>query len=1375
MSLKDFLSTVDPKAWDSAAQKMVHAILAKQGIHTDELENFNSYLPRIIELHKEHVVARVVDKADQLHTIELEDVNFILPYEDKFGLDNPERALMRKHYEAEVVGLVKYTIRVKDPNVAAPNPSPPPDVAASMFDAPPVPEEDDDHEEDEEMEETHDTGPNLREHLSTVATIQEEDEIAVDEEAEAVSDEEAEEEEEEVSEAEDEDEEQEDGDEDEGEDSKDVEHKTVDDEEVVAEDEEEEEEEEEEPEDMDMDMDTDGREPSRKTKSNKAKSTTSNGATTTASPFFIQRHDYSSYTTTIFTARERHKIMDMPSFLGSNLCWMSTPFRDPHLHAKPYLLGCNYVVSRTIKLLPYEETRVNNRIFLVKMNPAKVQVRSKFIDPLKRERTNCTFNITMEWGRVRKNQGWFKCPRFLVEVPHEKPKRHIAVVLLAMAYGWSLNDFVSVVRMFLHDERSSAIDFFLTALQDNLRGCTTQKDAIQRVGQSLTKCKTMDNKEEIASYVSHTLRGEFLPNLISLVSHPTSEHFEWENLRKGYALAEAVAKHICSHPMVTVDKPPEQLYLPINERDYRYKVLVTPAANSVLLIRKFLKHYAKKAESNLAKLIEGGKPIDLDHVFSDKIIKLTAAIKNGNWDSSSDVKEHNQNKTCMMITGFCSDACHAQVQKIVKFSQKKNTNAEALLTDPTQLGRVCIYLTPESEKCAINGFKAIGCFITPLVDEQVIQQTLNVLLEAHAAEFEFVWMSARQRFMPKRYTTVKDVYGGVIGWTGQPQRLYDTMRNYRRRGALWYLLGLEWDRRDNMFYFCCNEGRMCRPLVILQNLPQLLECVQSTEFRYGSHPVKYLLHHGLIEYLDAAEEYSGMVFTAQDFDHALKLEGRHTHLEIHAVLSFSMTVAKAFMNHNQGPRRMYTGNMVKRSLGLKIEPDRGTTASFSLWYANLPLVSDPVDEALQLRETEPNGTMVDLAILTDEFTPEDSFNMNQDSIDRGLFVSTETNIVTESLGANQIFGRPDQKTKGCAAPDKYAGLNEDGTPKLHYTMTGGMAVVGRMNWRKNGSEIQRRCMSRFLQSHETYTVVAVDKYPDSDVRPPSIIRVSLSKVHVPTIGDKFFFAHAQKGTISQLTRAYDLPFYESGPRRGLSPQVLTNVACLSRTTMGLPWEMTCSEARAHNPGCMSQYQSLLLSKASQKEKLEVCRNVMKEAGMSYTGRKSMINGQTGKQLWCDVYTGFAYCHVLKHMAENKLRSRERGAVCQLTRQTSVGKRMSGGQRAGVSEMNNLYSYGASATVQSLFHDSADAFVMYVCKKCQIQAIGNAELGVYHCTKCKGGSESLLRVNSNYITNLTFQELAAAGFGHKLKVRPSTDPYLKQADEDRLFDLTNRQK
>jgi DNA-directed RNA polymerase beta subunit len=329
-----------------------------------------------------------------------------------------------------------------------------------------------------------------------------------------------------------------------------------------------------------------------------------------------------------------------------------------------------------------------------------------------------------------------------------------------------------------------------------------------------------------------------------------------------------------------------------------------------------------------------------------------------------------------------------------------------------------------------------------------------------------------------------------------------------------------------------------------------------------------------------------------------------------------------------------------------------------------------------------------------------------------------------------------------------------------------------MNWKKEGSEIRKRCMSRFIPSHEAYTVVAVEKYP-ADARPPIIVRVSLSKVHIPAIGDKFFFAHAQKGTISQLTRSYDLPFYETGPRKGLSPQVITNVACLARTTMGLQLEMACSDARAMNPSCMSQYETLLLSNASQQEKLKICQNVMLEAGMSYTGRKPMINGQNGKRLWCDVYTGFAYCHVLKHMAENKLRSRERGAVCQLTRQTSVGKRMSGGQRAGVSEMNNLYSYGASATIQSLFHDSGDSFVVYVCKKCQVQAIGNAELGVYHCRKCRGGSESLVRLNSNYITNLTFQELAAAGFGHKLKVRPCSDPFLVQADEARICDATRR--
>jgi DNA-directed RNA polymerase beta subunit len=116
------------------------------------------------------------------------------------------------------------------------------------------------------------------------------------------------------------------------------------------------------------------------------------------------------------------------------------------------------------------------------------------------------------------------------------------------------------------------------------------------------------------------------------------------------------------------------------------------------------------------------------------------------------------------------------------------------------------------------------------------------------------------------------------------------------------------------------------------------------------------------------------------------------------------------------------------------------------------------------------------------------------------------------------------------------------------------------------------------------------------------------------------------------------------------------------------------------------------------------------------------------------------------MAKDKLRSRDRGPTNELTRQTSVGKKHFGGQKAGEMENWNFHCHGIPFMFQNVNYESADKFMIFFCTRCNWFAIGCIESDFYFCKVCET-SDKVIRLKVPYTTCLTFQELYTAGWGH----------------------------
>ena len=317
-----------------------------------------------------------------------------------------------------------------------------------------------------------------------------------------------------------------------------------------------------------------------------------------------------------------------------------------------------------------------------------------------------------------------------------------------------------------------------------------------------------------------------------------------------------------------------------------------------------------------------------------------------------------------------------------------------------------------------------------------------------------------------------------------------------------------------------------------------------------------------------------------------------------------------------------------------------------------------------------------------------------------------------------------------------------------------------------------RCVSRFVDNAKTYSVKEVTTLPPNCLQ-PTVVRITLSKLNIPKIGNKYYLNHGQKATSGDIVPSIDLPFIANGPNAGVTPDLVINLVGLMRITQGMCMEVIASTARARCPSLMAQYNTLFLSQDSMEQKMRTITRILKLHGLKYTGKERMMSGTTGRPINARIFTGMVYFHVLKHLAEDKLRSRDRGPVNELTKQTTVGQKHNGGQKFGEMEGWNLYCFGMAQTLRNMHYDVADKFIIFFCTKCNNNAIGCVSTGFYFCSVCED-SKDIVRLKVPYTSNLIFKELACAGWGHTFVAR-KRESAIDCADEQETFEKHKRIK
>ncbi|BBC71779.1 DNA-directed RNA polymerase subunit beta [Altererythrobacter sp. B11] len=243
-------------------------------------------------------------------------------------------------------------------------------------------------------------------------------------------------------------------------------------------------------------------------------------------------------------------------------------------------------------------------------------------------------------------------------------------------------------------------------------------------------------------------------------------------------------------------------------------------------------------------------------------------------------------------------------------------------------------------------------------------------------------------------------------------------------------------------------------------------------------------------------------------------------------------------------------------------------------------------------------------------------------------------------------------------------------------------------------------------------------------------------------GDKMAGRHGNKGVISRILPAEDMPFLEDGtpvdivlnplgvPSRMNVGQIFETHLGMAARGLGQQVTAALEEWREANPDPEAaappaavveklkdvygeQYHADIESRTTD-EIVELASNLkngvpmgtpvfdgakeqdvtdmLLKAGYSSSGQVTLYDGRTGEAFDRKVTVGYIYMLKLHHLVDDKIHARSIGPYSLVTQQPLGGKAQFGGQRFGEMEVWALQAYGAAYTLQEMLTVKSDDVV-----------------------------------------------------------------------------------
>lgn len=663
------------------------------------------------------------------------------------------------------------------------------------------------------------------------------------------------------------------------------------------------------------------------------------------------------------------------------------------------------------------------------------------------------------------------------------------------------------------------------------------------------------------------------------------------------------------------------------------------------------------------------------------------------------------------------------VHRGAAFARMRTTSVRKLL--PESWGFLCPVHTPDGEPCGLMNHMTASCEI---VSQSPLTTTLPNLLCV-------LGVTAVDGRPSQQYSDCYPVLldGAVVGWLEQDSAptLVEELRKYKvmkekRIPAFTEIVLVPKTGKASLYpglFLFTTPCRMVRPV---QNLSL-----------------------GREEFIGTFEQlYINVGIQESEVDQAVTT---HQELFPHTMLSVVANFIP-YSDHNQSPRNMYQCQMGKQTMGFPLHSflERSDNKLYRLQTPQSPLVRPYMYDHYSL-DNYPSGTNAVVAVISyTGYDMEDAMIVNKSSWERGfahgcIYKTELVDLADKTRGEDAVvFGTKPGDTK---TSDK---LDPDGLPYVGSTLHYGDPYYCYLNLNTG------QTFTTFYKSQESCVVDNI-KVCSNDLGSGRFKRVCIT-VRIPrnpTIGDKFASRHGQKGILSRLWPAEDMPFTESG----MSPDILFNPHGFpSRMTIGMLIESMAGKSAALHG---LSHDATPFSFSEENAALDYFGDMLKAAGYNYYGTERLYSGLSGLELEADIFIGVVYYQRLRHMVSDKFQVRTTGARDRVTNQPVGGRNIAGGIRFGEMERDALLAHGSSFLLHDRLFHCSDRSVAQVCLSCGSLLSPLLDKPPPHwsstkhrqtrCALC-GKSDTIDTVSVPYVFRYFIAELAAMNIKVRLEVK-----------------------
>ena len=205
---------------------------------------------------------------------------------------------------------------------------------------------------------------------------------------------------------------------------------------------------------------------------------------------------------------------------------------------------------------------------------------------------------------------------------------------------------------------------------------------------------------------------------------------------------------------------------------------------------------------------------------------------------------------------------------------------------------------------------------------------------------------------------------------------------------------------------------------------------------------------------------------------------------------------------------------------------------------------------------------------------------------------------------------------------------------------------------------------------------AGDKLPTGVIK---TIQVSIAQMRKIQVGDKLAGRHGNKGVISKVVPAEDMPYLEDGTPVDV---ILNPLGVASRMNLGQILE-------THLGRAAQLLGYTVATPALDGIPEDIIKQELKKAGIPENGQVQLCDGKSGEKFLEKTTVGIMYILKLYHLVEDKIHQRSIGPYSLITQQPLGGKAQFGGQRFGEMEVWALEAYGSAHTLQEMLTIKSD--------------------------------------------------------------------------------------